>query len=271
MVARRRSDTSDRKGEGGGSDGLVPTRLEVARGGGTLRPVLHFQWQVRRGSHNATARRVGPPVERWTTHARRVSRRPRTHARTHELTHELARVQRAKSVHDAYELANANANVIYREGPYSSGEEGGREGGRGVAPSSRTYSWRDFAKVREDKGTRKRGDRLGARVHAQPQRKKSFRRKSFSVYFHPCVSFTSFVRRARTMRRTREEQRYGAPSDSFQRFLCFRSCRFPSPPWFSLPIDTCFRSSLPFTLVVPSSLTRRYDFSTSRRVFDQDR
>lgn len=51
----------DKRGEGG-SDGLVPTRLEVAQGGGTLRLILHFQWQVRRGSHNATALRARPPA-----------------------------------------------------------------------------------------------------------------------------------------------------------------------------------------------------------------
>lgn len=36
--------------------------MEVAQGGGTLRLVLHFQWQVRRGSHNATALRARPPA-----------------------------------------------------------------------------------------------------------------------------------------------------------------------------------------------------------------
>lgn len=60
-IALKQKVGRDKRGEGG-SDGLVPTQLEVAQGGGTLRLVLHFQWQVRRGSHNATALRARPPA-----------------------------------------------------------------------------------------------------------------------------------------------------------------------------------------------------------------
>lgn len=60
MVVKQKVE-QDKRGEGG-SDGLVPIQLEVAQGGGTLRLVLHFQWQVRRGSHNATALRARPPA-----------------------------------------------------------------------------------------------------------------------------------------------------------------------------------------------------------------